>query len=156
MSHPSLVGRRGLENDRPTARSVASLGKAIEGLLDSDTGEAWAVEADVVVGIAVVDWWWDSMTPWAHIVIDPDHQRRGHGTGAAGLIFGQLFLNTPATLVQGSVPSWDEAGLAFAESLGALSTGRKRRAGMREGAYFDEVEFIMPRATWEKDHVDRR
>src|SRR5690606_27395717 len=75
MADPELIGRRGLDHDRPTARSVASLTKAIENLLDSDTGESWAIDAGGVVGAVVADWWWDAMTPWAHVVIDPEHQR---------------------------------------------------------------------------------
>lgn len=155
LAHPSLVGRRGLDHDRPVARSVAALAAAVEELIDPQDGEAWAVEAGGVVGLVMVDWWWDALTPWAHVVIDPQHQRQGHATAAARLVMDRLFLGTAAGLIQYGVPSWDEPGIAFADSLGGQGVGRKRRAGIRDGAYFDQVEYAMARSTWEASHAAR-
>ena len=156
LAHPSLVGRRGLDHDRPVARSVTALAGAIEQMVDPEDGDAWVVDANGVVGLAMVDWWWDALTPWAHVVIDPQHQRQGHGGAAARLVIDHLFLSTPAALVQYGIPSWDEAGLAFAESLRGEGVGSKRRAGIRDGAYFDLVEYRMPRTAWEVSRAARR
>lgn len=155
LAHPDLVGRRGLDADRPTTRSVAALTKAVESRLEPEHGETWVVDSDGVVGLVMADWWWDTLTPWAHVVIDPEHQGNGHGAEAAMLVCDHLFLSTPARLVQCGVPSWDHAGIAFASSLGCVDVGRKRRTGIRDGAYFDQVEFAMLRTTWEEAHAAR-
>lgn len=156
LADPSLVGRRGLRDDRPVPRSMASLIRAIEGMAEKELGETWVVDSGGVVGMVNADWWWDAMSPWVHVVIDPQHQRHGHGTMAIRLVLDHLFLNTPAHIVQGGVPGWDDEGLAFAESLGAVEMGRMRRVGVREGAYFDEVDFVITRDMWEEEHASRR
>lgn len=149
LAHPALIGRRGMDNDRPVARSVAALTAALESEVEPENGETWVIDRDVIVGLARVDWWWDALTPWAHVVIAPEHQRRGNGTAAAWLIFDHVFRETVAVVVQSGVPSWDEGGAAFARSLGTVEAGRRRRVGIRDGAYFDEVEFAMLRTDWE-------
>lgn len=149
LSHPDLVGRRGLHGDRGVARSVAAVTKSVETLVDPDHGDAWVVDVDGVVGIATVGWWWDAHTPWANVVIDPSHQRRGSGSAAAGLILGRLFGDTPALLVEYSVPSWDAGSLSFADSLGGDRVGVSRRTGVRKGRYVDTVRFALSRAAWE-------
>lgn len=125
-------------------------------MIEPELGATWVAEADGVVGVVRADWWWDALSPWIHVVIDPQHQRQGHGTGAVRQALDHLFLNTPAMVIQGGVPSWDEAGLAFAAALGALEVGRKRRAGVRDGVYFDQVEFVVQRVDWEGDRAARR
>lgn len=152
LAHPSLVGRRQLDDDKPVRRSRAALVAALEPLVDPDDGEAWVVDSDGAVGLVMVDWWWDALTPWAHVVIDPERQRQGHGAAAARLTMGHLFSDTPAVLIQYGVPSWDDAGLAFAATLGGVDVGRKRRVGVRDGAYYDHVEFVISRDTWEERH----
>ena len=153
LAHPHLVGDRGLNDDRPARRSVAALAKAVESLVDPEDGEAWVIEAGDPVGVATVGWWWDALTPWAHVVIHPDHQRRGHGTSAALGVLEWVFHSTPALLVEYSVPGWDDAGLGFADSLGGDRVGIRRRTGIRDGRYHDTVEFAMARATWEVRHA---
>lgn len=157
LASPQLVGRRGLMgDDRPIERSVAAIRKLIEPLVEPEHGEAWTVEAGGVVGVATVGFWWDVLSPRAHIVIDPDHHRKGYGTAAAWLIFEHVFTVTPAILVQYGVPDWDAAGLSFAESLGSDRVGKSRRVGIREGRYFDRWEFVMERMTWEASLAARR
>lgn len=156
LAHPDLVGRRGLDHDRPVPRSVAALEKSLGSLVDPEDGDAWVVEAEGPVGVATAGWWWDAHTPWAHVVIDPSRHRRGFGTVAALAVLEHLFLTGPALLVEYSVPSWDDAGTGFADSLGGMRTGVRRRTGIREGRYHDTVEFVMPRATWEERYAPRR
>jgi RimJ/RimL family protein N-acetyltransferase len=83
LANPSLVGRRGLHEDQPGLRSVASTSKSIEKLVDPEHGAARVVEADGIVGLVTSSWWWDALIPWANVVIDPVRQRHGHGTAAA-------------------------------------------------------------------------
>lgn len=155
LADPGLAGRTGLERDRPLGRSRASITREVEEVVDSEHGAAWVADLDGVVGFAVADWWWDSLIPWAHVVIAPEHRRQGHGTTLTRLLFDHLFLGTPALLVQFGVPSWDEPGLAFATSLGGELVGRKRRVGVRAGRYFDRAEYIVTRTTWEERHAAR-
>lgn len=156
LSHPELVGRRGLDGDRPGRRSVASLEKALAELSDPQDGDAWVVDCEGVVGVARCGWWWDAHTPWAQVVIDPMRWRQGHGAAAARLLADHLFSNTVALLVEYSVPSWDADGLSFADSLGGERAGVRRRTGIRDGRYYDTVEFYLPRAVWEAHHAARR
>lgn len=149
LSHPDLVGRRGLHGDRDAARSVAALTKSVESLVDPEHGDAWVVDVDGVVGLATVGWWWDAHTPWVNVVIDPTHQRRGHGSAAAGIVLARLFGETPALLVEYSVPSWDADALSFADSLGGDRVGVSRRTGVRHRRYVDIVRFALSRAAWE-------
>ena len=118
--------------------------------MDPKDGDAWIVDVDATaVGLATVDWWWDALTPWAHVVVHPDHQRRGHGRAAADLVLDHLFRQTVALLVQYSIPSWDDGGLSFADSLGGRRIGTRRRSGIRDGRYVDTIEFAIEREEWE-------
>ena len=155
LSHPDLVGRRGLDGDRPGMRSVTSLEKAVTDLVDPEHGDVWVVESDGVVGLASCGWWWDAHTPWANVVIDPGVWRRGHGSAAARQVADHLFSNTVALLIQYSVPSWDADGLSFADWLGGERAGIRRRTGIRYGQYHDTVEFHLQRAVWERQHAAR-
>lgn len=149
LAHPDLVGRRGLDGDRDAERSVTALTASVDALVNPEDGDAWVVDADGVIGLATAGWWWDALTPWAHVVIDPANQRMGHGSSAARLVFDRLFLTTVAVLVEYSVPSWDADGLSFADSLGGERTGTRRRSGIRKGRYHDTVGFALRRQTWE-------
>jgi RimJ/RimL family protein N-acetyltransferase len=150
LSHPGLIGRRGLDGDRPVARSASALAGAVESLVDPKDGDAWIIDVDgTTVGLATVGWWWDALTPWGHVVVDPDHQRRGYGLTAVDLVLDHLFQQTVALLVEYSVPSWDSGGLAFADSVGGGRTGIRRRTGIRDGRYVDTIEFAIEREQWE-------
>lgn len=159
LSHPDLVGRRGLDGDRPGMRSVtslvASLEKAADDLVNSGHGDAWVIETDAPVGLASCGWWWDAHTPWANVVIDPGVWRQGHGTAAARLVADHLFSNTVALMIEYSVPSWDADGLSFADSLGGERAGIRRRSGIRSGRYHDTVEFHLQRTVWEIQRAAR-
>lgn len=150
LAHPDLAESRGLPDDSPMERSVAALVKSVESLVDPELGAAWVVETDGIVGLALAGWWWDAHSPWAHVVVDPVHQRQGHGTAAFRAMMDRLFLQTPALLVEYGVPSWDAAGLAFAESLGGEQTGVRRRVGIHHGTYHDRIEFALLRPRWEE------
>lgn len=151
LAHPDLIGRRGLDRDRPVARSVAAIATAVRPMVDPEDGDAWVIEHEgEMVGLATVGWWWDAHTPWANVVVGPAHQRQGHGASAARLVLAHLFDETVAVLVEYSVPGWDADALSFADSVGGHRTGLRRRSGIRHGRYFDTVEFAIDRATWEE------
>ncbi|MFO7298800.1 MAG: GNAT family protein [Actinomycetes bacterium] len=145
LADPSLAGRRGFDISRPVPRSVDSIVRWLNRALEEEDGAMWAVESGGVVGLARASWGWDAASPWVHVVIDPRHQRHGHATRAFHLMLDHLFLYTPAHIVQAGVPGWDEEGLAFMAHLSGREVGRMRRVGIREGAYFDEVDFVFTR-----------
>lgn len=156
LSHPDLAGRRGLRADRGGPRSVRAITTALEEVVESEFGASWVVDVDgAAVGFATADWWWDALSPWVHVVIDPAHRRQGHGMAAVRDVFGFLFATTVAHLAQYSVPSWDADGLSFADSVGGFRVGARRRAGIRRGRFYDEVSFVMTRQIWEERHGSR-
>jgi RimJ/RimL family protein N-acetyltransferase len=157
LAHPDLAGRRGLPGNLEGPRSVRAITSAIEELIDPECGVSWVVDVDgSVVGFATADWWWDALTPWAHVVIDPAHRRHGHGSVATLGVLDHLFSETVAHLTSYSVPSWDADGLSFADSIGGFRVGARRRVGMRRGRFYDEVGFVMTRRAWEERRGSRR
>ncbi len=153
LSHPELIGRRGLDNDPPVARSVTAIRKVVEPMVSPELGMAWVIEAEGVVGLATAGWWWDALAPWVNVVIDPSHQRQGHGSAAADLVLAHVFGESPAVLVEYAVPSWDATGLSFADARGGDRVGARRRVGIRQGRYFDLMVFVLTRASWEERHA---
>lgn len=156
LAHPDLVGRRGLDGDRPVSRSVVALSKAVEPLTDPQHGDAWVIDTGEPVGLAIAGWWWDVRVPWVHVVVDPGHWRRGHGSAATRLVFDHLFLDTPAMVIQYGVESWDTGGIAFADRIGGDRVGVRRRTGIRDGRYVDRMEWAVSRHTWEGTRAARR
>lgn len=150
LSHPDLVGRRGLGDDRPVPRAPSALAESLKRLCDSDHGAAFVVEADGIVGLATASWWWDTLTPDVHVVVFPAHQRLGHGSAAARRLAGHLFDSSPALVIHSEIPSWDAGALSFAESVGAERVGVNRRTGIRRGSYHDGVVFALTRVRWEE------
>jgi RimJ/RimL family protein N-acetyltransferase len=156
LAHPDLSGRRGLRGDHDGPRSVRAITAALEEVLDPEHGTSWVADVDgVVVGFATADWWWDALSPWVHVVIDPAHRRQGHGSEAVRHVLDFLFSATIAHLAQYSVPSWDADGLSFADSIGGFRAGARRRVGVRRGRFYDEVMFVMTRQIWEERHGPR-
>lgn len=156
LAHPDLAGSRGLPGNHEGPRSVRSLSTAVEEVIDSEFGVSWVVDVDgVVVGFATAEWWWDALSPWIHVVIDPAHRRHGHGSAATRHLLDHLFSETVAHLGQYSVPGWDADGLSFADSIGGFRTGARRRDGVRRGRFYDSVTFAITRQTWEERYGSR-
>lgn len=155
LADPDLAGRRGLPgNEGP--RSLRAITGAVEEEIDPEFGASWVVDdGGEMVGFVTANWWWDALSPWCHVVVDPAHRRRGHGTTAAHEVLDFLFSQTVAQLAQYSVPSWDADGLTFADSIGGSRAGTRRRVGVRRGRFFDEVVFVMSRQIWEERHGAR-
>lgn len=156
LAQPDLAGRRGLPGSHEGPRSVGAITTAVEEMIDSELGASWVVDVDgVVVGLVTAEWWWDALSPWTHVVIDPAHRRHGHGSAAAHHVLDFLFSETVAHLAQYSVPSWDADGLSFADSIGGFRVGARRRGGVRRGRFYDVVMFVMTRQIWEERHGTR-
>ena len=156
LSDPSLFGGLGLDGDPRGMRSPTAIRRKLEPLVASTEAAAWVVESGGLVGFALADWWWDAMTPSAHVVIGPRHRRMGHGGRAAREVVADLFSRTPAVIVQYSAAGWDPGALRFADAVGGSRCGAHRRTGIHEGRYHDTVVFALERSTWEERHAAER
>jgi RimJ/RimL family protein N-acetyltransferase len=95
---------------------------------------------------------WDPQCPFLQVVVWPEHRRKGFGSEAAALLLELCFGQSVARVVSCWVPEWNRDGLAFAESLGFRRCGIERRAGIRDGRFFDGVFLDMLRG----EYFDRR
>jgi len=151
LNHPKLGGRRylprGFPDDVPLSMSQV---EALTKKWGEETREAHLgielTDKNELIGHAEFEWSWDPMAPWMSIVIARPYQRQGHGTQVAQLIMEYLFENTPAFSISGWMASWNQAGRSFSEKLGFKESGRTRREGFREGAYYDGilVDILRP------------
>jgi RimJ/RimL family protein N-acetyltransferase len=109
-----------------------------------------------LVGHATCEWRWDPHCPSVSVVVAPSQQRSGHGSEALRLLLEHLFLDTPAHTVTGWIASWNEPALAFAAAHGFVESGRIPRAGLHNGAYFEQVIVALLRREWAARQGDRR
>jgi RimJ/RimL family protein N-acetyltransferase len=144
LNHPKLGGRRYIPGGFPEEVPLSS--RQIEGILkkwDEEKREAHLgielTDKHELIGHAEFKWSWDPMVPWMSVVVARPYQRRGYGTQVAQLIMSNLFENTPAHSISGWMADWNKAGRSFSRKLSFKESGRPRREGFREGAYFDGV-----------------
>jgi RimJ/RimL family protein N-acetyltransferase len=144
LNHPKLGGRRylpqGFPGDVPLSMSrvEALIKKWGEESREAHLGIE-QTDKNELIGHAEFEWSWDPMAPWMSIVIARPYQRQGYGTEVAKLIMEYLFENTPAHSISGWMASWNQAGRSFSENLGFKESGRSRREGFRQGAYYDGI-----------------
>lgn len=161
LTHPDLIGRRYIpwqfSWDVPLSRGQ------VEGIIqkwtDVEKELPLAVvhnETDAIVGHAGASWRWDPHSPDIYLAIDPAHWRKGYGSDALNLLFAYLFESTIAHNVSGSFGEWNGEARAFAAYHGFTEAGRFRRAGMRDGATYDEILVDILRPEWEarEDQAD--
>ena len=96
-------------------------------------------KGDEFIGLGLFSAEWDTWFPYIHVVIWPEHRRKGYGTNAARLLLETSFNRYLAHVVGCYIPELNEGGLAFAKVLGFKRQGVKRRAGIVNGKYFDGV-----------------
>jgi RimJ/RimL family protein N-acetyltransferase len=144
LNHPKLGGRRYLPRGYP--EDVPLSMSQVEGLIKKWGEEAREAhlgieqtEKNELIGHAEFEWSWDPVAPWMSIVIARPYQRLGYGTQVAQLVMEFLFENTPAQSISGWMASWNQAGRSFSEKLGFKESGRSRREGFRQGAYYDGI-----------------
>jgi RimJ/RimL family protein N-acetyltransferase len=65
------------------------------------------------------------------------------------LLLHYLFENTPAHNVSGWLADWNQAARGFAQKHGFRESGRSRREGIRQGAYYDGILVNILRPEWE-------
>jgi RimJ/RimL family protein N-acetyltransferase len=103
------------------------------------------LQSESLVGHAGADWGWDPQNPSLYVVVDPAHHRNRIGSEAAKLLLRYLLENSLAHCLTAWIADWNNPAIEFAEFLGFTSAGRMRRAGLRQGKYFDYVVMDMLR-----------
>ena len=153
LNHPALEGRRYLPWHFPEREPLSQ--RQVEGVYQKWSEEEDGLRLAIVqrengslVGHGSCDWGWDPHAPNVVVVIAPDQQRQGYGSEALGLLLRYLFDNTVAHNVACWIDDWNEAGLRFAARHGFQQNGRMRRAGVRQGFYYDVIITDMLRPEW--------
>ena len=144
INHPKLGGRRYIPDGFPeeVPLSTAQVEEIIKKWGEEKREAHLGIELtdrQELIGHVEFEWYWDPMAPWLAIVIARPFQRRGYGLQVAQLIMSFLFENTPANSISGWIADWNNTGRSFAHKLGFKESGRPRREGFREGAYFDGI-----------------
>ena len=154
LNHPALVGRRYVPwsfsdtaplSGQQVAAIVQQWGETEKGLVLAVVHRA----GSQVVGHAQCDWDWDPHGPSVSVVIDPAQQRQGLGSEALALLLRYLFDYTPAHTVACWIAGWNREGRSLAARHGFHDCGRMRRAGLRQGAYFDLAIMDLLRREWQ-------
>ena len=86
---------------------------------------------------------WDPRTPHFGIVIWPEYRRQGYGTQAVEEMLKRCFEDSIAHSTSGYAEEWNEASLAFMDKLGFTKVGIERRAGIRNGKFYDGIFLDM-------------
>ncbi len=144
LNHPKLDGRRylprGFPDDVPLSMSQV---EAIIKQWGEEKREAHLgielTDRSELIGHVEFEWSWDPLAPWMSVVVARPYQRQGYGTQVVKMIMGYLFENTPAHSISGWMADWNKAGRNFARQMGFQESGRSRREGFRNGAYFDGI-----------------
>lgn len=153
LNQPALAGRRYLPHGFPEQAPLST--RQVERILERWTEEEEATHLAVVleataavIGHAGFDLGWDPHNPSLHVLIHPEHQRKGHGTETVQLLLDYLFGFTPAHSVTCWLEDWNVEGLAFAGRVGFRTAGRLRSAGRRAGATYDLVVLDLLAPEW--------
>lgn len=161
LNHPALLGRRyvpwSFSDTAPlSGQQVTAI---VQKWAETEKGLVLAVVQQAtgqVVGHAEGEWDWDPHNPSVSVVIDPAHQRQGLGSEALALLLRHLFDYTPANTVTCWLADWNQEGQRFAARHGFHDSGRMRRAGLRQGAYFDLVVMDLLRREWQAGQAASR
>jgi RimJ/RimL family protein N-acetyltransferase len=149
----SILGRRYLPWGIP---DIAPMSRAqVDAALEAWSKEKRAMTLGIalkstgdLVGHAVCNWHWDPHCPWVSLVIASGQQRQGLGSEVLRTLLAHVFERTPAHTVHGGMAGWNVEGLAFALANGFTECGRVPRAGLRDGAYYDDIFVDLLRREW--------
>jgi len=154
LNHPGLIGRRyvpwGFSNNLPLSLKQAH---AIYEKWSGEDEEAHLAvilnESSELIGHAEMDWSWDSHSPGVSIVIAPGQQRKGYASQVMQLMLRYLFESMPAHNISCWVAEWNQEARAFLKAQDFQESARMRRAGIRQGTFFDMVVADILRSEWE-------
>jgi RimJ/RimL family protein N-acetyltransferase len=155
LNHPDLAGRRYIPWGFPDMAPLSQ--QKVQGIVqkwgEEEKGLCLAVvraESHELVGHAECNWDWDPHAPSLSVVIAPAHQRHGYGSEVLRLLLRYLFEYTPAHNVTCWISDWNQEGRQFAARHGFQESARMRRAGIREGRYYDLVVADLLRPEWQQ------
>lgn len=153
LNHPALIGRRYLPHSFPDGLPLSL--RQVEQVLErwSEARDGFHLPAEhltsgQVIGYAEADWRWDPHAPQVAVVVDPYQQRKGYGSEILDLVLTYLFEQTVAHAVHAWYADWNQAAAGFLARHGFQEAGRVRRAGLRQGGYYDLVAADLLRAEW--------
>ena len=153
LNYPELRGRRCLPwrfpNEQPLSKAQ------VEHLLqhwakgEKELHLAVTLRQDgSLIGHANCDWDWDAHCPEIDLAISPAYQFQGYGSEVVTALLAYLFENTPAHSISSGMASWNQEALSFALNHGFTHSGRMRRAGLRNGQFYDWLGVDILRPEW--------
>ena len=153
INHPDLMGRRYLSWGMPdfAPLSKKQVGQVYESWVEDKNALHLAValkDGEHAIGHAECDWSWDTLCPSLSVVIAPPRQRNGYGSEVMRLLLHYAFECLPGHSVACWAADWNEAGRSFLKARGFTESGRMRRAGLRQGRYFDMITADLLRPEW--------
>ena len=161
LNHPALLGRRYLPHGFPDGLplSLPQIEAVLERWREVREGFHLAAEhltSGQVIGYAEADWSRDPHVPEVTVAVDPYQQRKGYGSEILDLALTYLFEQTVAHAVHAWYADWNQAAARFLARHGFQEAGRMRRAGLRQGTFYDLVAADMLRPEWQaqREEVD--
>jgi len=153
LNHPDLIGRRYIpwKFSEILPLSLKQLEAICQAWAESENEFHLGIisgEGQELVGHVACEWSWDVHCPAVSVVIAPAQQRKGFGSEALQLVLRYLFEHTPAHVAEGWVADWNQPARAFLGKHGFQENGRMRRAGIRQGRYYDFVVADILRPEW--------
>jgi len=153
LNQPDLIGRRYIPwrfpSDLPLslAQAEAILKTWAEG--EHQLHTAIVLQQDeTLIGHANAGWRWDRHCPNLDLVISPAYQQQGYGSEVLELLLAYFFENTPAHSLDGGMENWNQPAQSFAHKHGFTHSGTIRRTGLRQGAYYDWLNYDLLRPEW--------
>ena len=144
LNHPKLSGRRYIPRGFPEEVPLSK--NQVEEIIKKWGEEKNEAHLAIVltdrqdlIGHAELEWDRDPQTPWVSVVIARPYQRQGYGSQVLSLLMDYLFENTAAHNVSSWISDWNRAARSFTKKHGFRESGRSRREGFRQGAYYDSV-----------------
>lgn len=114
----------------------------------------WTIDAGGrAMGMVKARFGWEPHRDGSHIehfVVDPDEWRKGYGFDAALALHRYLFDYLDLRRVSATFTAENAGARRIADRLGYVVFAEKHRVHYRDGAYADELELLMERATWDE------
>ncbi|MHA2365975.1 MAG: GNAT family N-acetyltransferase [Candidatus Hodarchaeales archaeon] len=158
LNHPNLFGRRYIPKHHGIPNiTIDQTEEIIQKWSSNEKSITLAIvikNSDKLIGHTHFNWGWDPHCPSLDVVIDPENQRFGYGAEVIKIMQEYIFQNTVAHNVTCWIDSWNKEGLSFAEKLGFHNNGGIRRAGIRQGKYYNVVVLDILKTEWIKKEAD--